>query len=495
MGVAIGDYDRNGTMDIFKTNFAGDTSTLYANTGEGLCEDRTFAGGIGLNTRWLGWGAGFLDLDRDGWLDLFLANGHVYPEVDQLKTDAGYRQRKVVYRNLGNGRFEDVTERLGPPVTTAKAARGTAFGDFDNDGDVDVVVNNVHDTPDLLRLDSDPSAHWLAVRLVGHGVQPQRDRRPRAAGGRRRPRGWTRCAAAAATTRRTTCACTSASARWRRWIASRCAGRTASRSTGPAWRSIGSSPSRKGRAVAGGRGDGVDRAAGGRAAAGRRRPIRPRRRPRRGARAHRRRQAAGRHRRAEGLRSRRRSARRPPARRRPLPRERARPRHRAPDRGRGPPAAGLDREGRGDAGARPVAVPLRPGGGRAPLPRAHAGGGARQHGAGLRAGHGLHPDPAAGQGAAGLGAHLRRRARLRGRAPADRADDDPRPARRPGGARSCGWRCSRTRGSPTPTTCSARRRCSAGSSTRASPSSRRSSRSIPPTRWPSSASATPTSAR
>ena len=87
-------------MDIFKTNFAGDTSTLYANTGEGFCEDRTFAGGIGVNTRWLGWGAGFVDLDNDGWLDLFLVNGHVYPEVEQLKTEAGYKQRKVVYRNL-----------------------------------------------------------------------------------------------------------------------------------------------------------------------------------------------------------------------------------------------------------------------------------------------------------------------------------------------------------------------------------------------------------
>jgi hypothetical protein len=167
MGVAIGDYDGNGTMDIFKTNFAGDTSTLYANTGAALCDDRTFAGGIGLNTRWLGWGAGFVDLDRDGWLDLFLANGHVYPEVDQLKTEAGYKQRKVVYRNLGTGRFEDVTERLGAPVTTPKAARGSAFGDYDNDGDVDVVVNNVHDTPDLFRLDSDPAAHWVAARLVG----------------------------------------------------------------------------------------------------------------------------------------------------------------------------------------------------------------------------------------------------------------------------------------------------------------------------------------
>ena len=107
-------------MDIFKTNFAGDTSTLYANNGKGFCEDRTFASGFGRNTRWLGWGVGFLDLDHDGWLDLFLVNGHVYPEVEQLKTEAGYRQRKVVYRNLGDGRFEDVTERLGPPVTDAE---------------------------------------------------------------------------------------------------------------------------------------------------------------------------------------------------------------------------------------------------------------------------------------------------------------------------------------------------------------------------------------
>jgi hypothetical protein len=167
MGVAIGDYDRNGTMDIFKTNFAGDTSTLYANNGEGFCEDRTFAGGIGLNTRWLGWGVGFLDLDNDGWLDLFLVNGHVYPEVAQLKTEAAYRQRKVVYRNAGGTRFGDVTERLGPPATTPKAGRGSAFGDYDNDGDVDVVVNNVHDAADLFRLETDPAHHWLSAKLVG----------------------------------------------------------------------------------------------------------------------------------------------------------------------------------------------------------------------------------------------------------------------------------------------------------------------------------------
>jgi hypothetical protein len=167
MGVAIGDYDRNGTMDIFKTNFAGDTSTLYANGGDGFCEDRTFASGIGTNTRWLGWGAGFVDLDNDGWLDVFLVNGHVYPEVAQLKTEAGYRQRKVVYRNPGNGRLEDVTERLGPPATEPRAGRGAAFGDFDDDGSVDVVINNVNEPPDLYRTVPLNGNHWLTVALLG----------------------------------------------------------------------------------------------------------------------------------------------------------------------------------------------------------------------------------------------------------------------------------------------------------------------------------------
>ena len=167
MGVAVGDYNRDGRMDIFKTNFAGDTSTLYGNSGNGLCDDRTFASGIGRNTRWLGWGVAFLDLNLDGWLDLFLVNGHVYPEVEQLKTEAGYRQRKVVYVNGGDGRFDDVTERLGGPVIVPKAGRGAAFADFDNDGDVDVLVNNVHDTPDLYRLDVRDKRSWLAVRLMG----------------------------------------------------------------------------------------------------------------------------------------------------------------------------------------------------------------------------------------------------------------------------------------------------------------------------------------
>jgi enediyne biosynthesis protein E4 len=167
MGVAIGDYNHDGRMDIFKTNFAGDTSTLYANNGNGLCEDRTFASGFGRNTRWLGWAVSFLDLDLDGWQDLFLVNGHVYPEVDQVKTEAGYKQRKVVYRNRGDGRFDDVTEQLGPPVTVPKAGRGAAFADLDNDGDVDVLVNNMHDTPELYRLDQRGPRSWSALRLVG----------------------------------------------------------------------------------------------------------------------------------------------------------------------------------------------------------------------------------------------------------------------------------------------------------------------------------------
>jgi enediyne biosynthesis protein E4 len=167
MGVAVGDYDRNGTMDVLKTNFAGDTSTLYANSGQGFCEDRTFASGLGVQTRWLGWGAALADLDNDGWLDAFLVNGHVYPEVAQIRTEAAYKQRKVVYRNLGGGRFEEVGERLGPPAATPKAGRGAAFGDFDNDGDVDVVVNNVHDTPDLFRTEAAAGHHWVAAKLTG----------------------------------------------------------------------------------------------------------------------------------------------------------------------------------------------------------------------------------------------------------------------------------------------------------------------------------------
>src|SRR5262245_42650775 len=171
MGVGIGDYDGDGLLDIFKTNFSGDTSTLYRNLGvkSGLLsfDDVTFTAGLGVNTRFLGWGCGFVDFDNDGWLDIFLVNGHVYPEVEKLTTEAGYPQRKVLYQNQRNGSFKDITEKVGGPLVEPTASRGCAFGDFDNDGDVDVVINTVNDVPVLLRADSAMNNNWISIKLIG----------------------------------------------------------------------------------------------------------------------------------------------------------------------------------------------------------------------------------------------------------------------------------------------------------------------------------------
>lgn len=167
MGVAAADFDGDGWLDIVKTNFAGDTSSLYRNLGKNLFEDRTYQAGLGRNTRFLGWGAAFLDADNDGHPDILLANGHVYPEVGDSGTEAGYRQRKVFYRNLGGGKFADVSLETGPGATEAAAARGLAVGDFDNDGDLDVVVNCVNGKPQLLRCDNTTGNHWLKLRLKG----------------------------------------------------------------------------------------------------------------------------------------------------------------------------------------------------------------------------------------------------------------------------------------------------------------------------------------
>lgn len=167
MGVSAGDYDGDGWLDIFKTNFSGDTSTLYRNRGKMTFDDQTFVAGIGLNTRFLGWGCGFFDPDNDGWLDILLVNGHVYPEVNKLTTEAGYPQRKVLYQNMRNDGFRDVTEKIGGALLEPTASRGCAFGDFDNDGDVDVVINPVNDTPVLMRLDQQSGNNWIAVKTIG----------------------------------------------------------------------------------------------------------------------------------------------------------------------------------------------------------------------------------------------------------------------------------------------------------------------------------------
>ena len=167
MGISAGDYDLDGNLDLVKTNFAGDTPSLYHNLEGANFEDATYQGGLGKHTQYLGWGCGFFDFDNDGWPDILICNGHVYPEVEQLKTEAGYPQRKLLYKNLRNGRFDDVSNDAGPGISTPVAARGCAFGDFDNDGDIDMVVNTVNDFPQLLRCDSRTGNNWIKIKTIG----------------------------------------------------------------------------------------------------------------------------------------------------------------------------------------------------------------------------------------------------------------------------------------------------------------------------------------
>jgi len=167
MGVSAIDYDCDGNLDIVKTNFAGDTASLYRNLGKMTFDDQTFQAGLGRNTRFLGWGVGFIDFDNDGWPDIFVCNGHVYPEVAETSVESGYRERKVLYRNLGNGKFADVSLEAGPGILETVPGRGCACGDFDNDGDLDVLVNCINDTPQLLRCDQSTGNNWIKVKTVG----------------------------------------------------------------------------------------------------------------------------------------------------------------------------------------------------------------------------------------------------------------------------------------------------------------------------------------
>jgi len=167
MGVAAGDFDRDGWLDILKTNFSDESTSLYHNTGSGVFVDNTLRTGLGRDRRWVGWGCGFADFDNDGWPDILLVNGHVFPELDGAGLGSTFLQPRVLYRNLRGQRFEDVSARAGPAITTPAAGRGAAFGDFDNDGQVDVVVNNMNEAPSLLRGQTRNENHWVLVDLQG----------------------------------------------------------------------------------------------------------------------------------------------------------------------------------------------------------------------------------------------------------------------------------------------------------------------------------------
>jgi hypothetical protein len=167
MGVAVGDFDADGWLDIARTNFSEQVTTLYRNYGNGGFEDASIRAGLGVNRKYLGFGVGFFDFDNDGWKDLFLANGHVYSQIADRKLHLSYKEPKVLYRNLGNGRFADFSAKAGPAIRAENLGRGCAFGDFDNDGDVDVIVNNLDGPPSLLRNDGGNRNHWIMIKCVG----------------------------------------------------------------------------------------------------------------------------------------------------------------------------------------------------------------------------------------------------------------------------------------------------------------------------------------
>jgi hypothetical protein len=167
MGLAVADYDADGWFDIFKTNFADDTPNLYHNNQDGTFSDRVFQAGLGKRTDLVSWGVGFVDVDNDGWKDLFYVNGHVYPEVDEYHMDPPFRQPRLLYRNLGDGRFQNVSSAAGPAFDELYSSRGCAFGDFNNDGRVDILISNMNDRPSLWRNETQNSNSSILVKLIG----------------------------------------------------------------------------------------------------------------------------------------------------------------------------------------------------------------------------------------------------------------------------------------------------------------------------------------
>jgi hypothetical protein len=167
MGAAAADFDGDGKLDIFRSNFSDERETLYRNRGAAEFDDATITAGLAHNTRFVGWGCGFFDFDNDGWKDLLLVNGHVFPEVDRLKIDIHYKDRAILYRNNRDGTFRDISESAGPGILEPHAARGAAFGDYDNDGSVEVLVNNQNEPPSLFKSARKPAGNWVTLKLEG----------------------------------------------------------------------------------------------------------------------------------------------------------------------------------------------------------------------------------------------------------------------------------------------------------------------------------------
>ena len=224
MGSTVGDYDGDGRLDLFKTNFSDDTATLYRNMGDGTFDDRTFPAGFGLNTQYLGWGVMFLDVDNDGWPDLLLVNGHVYPEVDSQHLGSNFQEPKILYHNNGNGTFTDISANAGPGITMVSSARGLAVGDLWNDGRMSAVISNMNAPPMLLVNDVHNGNHWIAFRTIGS--KSNRD----GIGAKITVKTGARTfvdevRSGSSYVPITTCACTLGWAQWQKLIRCRCAGR------------------------------------------------------------------------------------------------------------------------------------------------------------------------------------------------------------------------------------------------------------------------------